>query len=52
MDEYIKRVADNHRKAGRIGIAWQVEQAVQALGLMDYFTDADGNGPFIQEVRK
>jgi hypothetical protein len=52
MDEYIKQVADNHRKAGRIGIAWHVEQVVQSLGLMDYFVDAKGNGPFIQEVTR
>jgi len=52
MDEYIKQVADNHRAAGRLGIAWAVEQRVQALGLMDYFVDASGNGPFMQQVIK
>lgn len=52
MDEYIKQVADNHRKAGRLGIAWKVEQTVQRLGLMDYFVDEHGDGPFMQEVRK
>lgn len=51
MDEYIAQVAANHLKAGRIGIAWKVEQMVQSLGLMDYFVDANGDGPFIQEVR-
>lgn len=52
MDEYIKQIADNHRKAGRIGIAWHVEQVVQSLGLMSYFMDESGDGPFIQEVRR
>ena len=52
MDAYIKMIADNQRKAGRIGIAWHVEQTVRALGLMDYFVDENGDGPFIQEVSK
>lgn len=52
MDEYIKHIADNHRKAGRIGIAWHVEQVVQSLGLMSYFVDASGDGPFIQEIKR
>ena len=52
MDEYIKQVADNHRKAGMLGIAWRVEQTVQHLGLMDYFVDYEGDGPFMQEVKK
>jgi hypothetical protein len=52
MDEFIAQVADNHRKAGMLGIAWKVEQTVQHLGLMDYFVDANGDGPFMQAVKE
>lgn len=52
MDEYIQHIAENHRKAGMIGIAWHVEQVVQSLGLMSYFVDASGDGPFIQEIKR
>lgn len=49
MDETVKR---DNLKAAKIHLAWIVEQTVQHLGLMDYFVDADGDGPFIQEVKR
>jgi hypothetical protein len=52
MDEYIKQIADNNRKAAKIHLAWLMEQTVQHLGLMPYFVDDKGNGPFIQEVSR
>lgn len=51
MDSYIKEVAENQRRAGRLGVAWAVEQAVQSLGLQSYFMDENGDGPFIQEIK-
>ena len=50
MDEIIQQVAADHLKAGRLGIAWHVEQVSQALGLD--LSDANGDGPFMQEVKR
>lgn len=49
MDENIYR---DNLKAAKIHLAWIVEQTVQHLGLMPYFVDASGDGPFIQEVKR
>lgn len=51
MDEFIAARARDNRMAAEIHLAWIVEQTVQGLGLMDYFVDDSGNGPFIQKVR-
>lgn len=52
MDSFIAQRAEDQRIASRVWLAWNVEQIAMRLGLIDDFTDANGDGPFIQEMRK
>ena len=48
----MKQVAEDNRGAAAIHLAWIVEQAVQATGLMSYYADDNGDGPFMQHMKE
>lgn len=52
MDTYIQQIGKDHLQAARYHLAWTVEQTVNSLGISDSFTDENGDGPFIQAIKK
>lgn len=50
MDTFIAQAARDNRLAARQFLALRVERVVNELGLMRYFLDEAGHGPYIHEV--